>query len=152
MRYTQIFLGLRHIPILGWLTTKLMALFGPDIPLEVQIGHALRLAHRGQGVVVAPRTRIGDRVTIFHQVTIGAAEVTQAQSVSSFGGVVIDDDAILCAGCKVLAGKDPLTVGAGTIVGANAVLLKSTGEFEIWAGMPARRIGLREHRGVSAGL
>jgi len=29
-------------------------------------------------------------------------------------------------------------------VGANAVLIDSTGENEIWAGIPARKVGLRE--------
>jgi len=35
-------------------------------------------------------------------------------------------------------------VRRGTVVGANAVLLQSTGENEIWAGVPARCIGQRE--------
>jgi serine O-acetyltransferase len=37
-----------------------------------------------------------------------------------------------------------LVVAEGTIVGANAVLRESTGPYEIWAGIPARRVGLRE--------
>jgi len=36
-----------------------------------------------------------------------------------------------------------LRVGRGTVVGANAVLLESTGENELWAGVPARKVGLR---------
>ena len=38
------------------------------------------------------------------------------------------------------------TVGSGTIVGANAVVLGSTGENEIWAGNPARCVGRRTDR------
>jgi serine O-acetyltransferase len=30
------------------------------------------------------------------------------------------------------------------VIGANAVLLNSTGENEIWAGVPAQRIGFRD--------
>jgi serine O-acetyltransferase len=37
-----------------------------------------------------------------------------------------------------------LRVGRGSVVGANAVLLESTGENEIWAGVPARRVGTRD--------
>lgn len=61
------------------------------------------------------------------------------------GGYFIDiqDDVILCAGCKVLS-KGKLTIGKGTIIGANAVLTQSTGENEIWAGIPAKRIGKRD--------
>ena len=44
---------------------------------------------------------------------------------------------------KILFGEDKLIVGKGTIVGANSVLTKSTGENEIWAGVPAKRIGFR---------
>jgi len=34
-----------------------------------------------------------------------------------------------------------VTVGQGTIVSTGAVLTKSTGEYEIWAGVPAKKIG-----------
>lgn len=54
----------------------------------------------------------------------------------------IQDDVIICAGAKILC-KDKLCIGKGTIIAANSVLLKSTGENEIWAGVPAKCIGLR---------
>ena len=40
--------------------------------------------------------------------------------------------------------KGKLVVGKGTIIGANAVLTQSTGENEIWAGIPAKLIGKRQ--------
>jgi serine O-acetyltransferase len=43
----------------------------------------------------------------------------------------------------VLCKQGVLRVGRGTMVGANAVLLESTGEDEIWAGIPARCVGKR---------
>ena len=55
----------------------------------------------------------------------------------------IQDGAILCAGCAILC-KDRLIVGKGTVVAANAVLTCSTGENEIWAGVPAKCIGKRK--------
>jgi serine O-acetyltransferase len=63
---------------------------------------------------------------------------------SSFERIVIEDDVILAPGAKVLCKEGTLRVRRGTVVGANAVLLQSTGENEIWAGMPARCIGQRE--------
>lgn len=45
----------------------------------------------------------------------------------------------MCAGSKILA-KDNLVVGKNTIIAANSVLLKSTGENEVWGGIPARRL------------
>ena len=51
------------------------------------------------------------------------------------GGYSIDieDDVFLCAGCVVLC-KEHISIGKGTVVGANAVLTCSTGENERWAG------------------
>ncbi|MFQ7842579.1 MAG: acyltransferase, partial [Thomasclavelia spiroformis] len=55
----------------------------------------------------------------------------------------IKEGAILCAGAKIL-GKGQLTVGRNTIIAANAVLLSSTGDNEVWAGIPAKKIKDRE--------
>jgi serine O-acetyltransferase len=50
----------------------------------------------------------------------------------------------------VLGKAGVLQVGRGTVVAANAVLLNSTGEAEIWAGVPARRVGMRPPAGEPA--
>jgi serine O-acetyltransferase len=44
----------------------------------------------------------------------------------------------------VLCKEGVLRVGRGTVLGANAVLLESTGEGEVWAGLPAKKAGPRE--------
>jgi len=54
--------------------------------------------------------------------------------------------AVLCAGAVVLFGDDGMTIGAGTVLAANAVLTCSTGPGEIWAGAPARKIADRARR------
>ncbi len=43
-----------------------------------------------------------------------------------------------------------LTIGAGTVIGANAVLTSSTGPGEIWAGSPARKVADRGQPAASA--
>jgi serine O-acetyltransferase len=58
-------------------------------------------------------------------------------------GIEVGDDVILGAGAKVMCERGILRIGRGTVVGANAVLLDSTGENEIWAGIPARKVGIR---------
>ena len=62
---------------------------------------------------------------------------------SQFQGVVIGDDVILSPGCKILGKEGVLQVARGSVIGANAVLLESTGEDEIWAGIPAKCVGKR---------
>ena len=59
-------------------------------------------------------------------------------------GIVIEDDVILSPGSKVLCEEGVLHVRRGTVLGANSVLLQSTGENEIWAGLPARKVGMRQ--------
>ncbi|MDT4938523.1 MAG: serine O-acetyltransferase [Pseudonocardiales bacterium] len=130
---------------IGPVITELLGIYGLDLPPQVQLGEDVLFWHRGLGTVITPWTSIGDRVHIFQGVTIGGSDPTLRHRPGFFEGVRIEDDAILCAGAKVLAGSTLLTVGRGTIVGANSVLLESTGEYEIWGGIPARCLGSREH-------
>lgn len=133
----------RQLPIIGKLSYYLLKLLGSEIPMSVDVGEGFLLEHGGHGVVVHSKARIGRGVHIYQGVTIGRADIYQPMDKSKFEGVVIEDDVILCPGCKVLCKEGILKVGAGTVIGANAVLLESTGEYEIWAGSPARRVGSR---------
>ena len=76
--------------------------------------------------------------------TLGRADVYRPASASAFEGLVVEEDVILGAGSKVLCERNVLRVARGTVLGANAVLLGSTGENEIWAGIPARKVGSRD--------
>jgi serine O-acetyltransferase len=134
----------RRLPILGKLVYYVLKLLGIEIPLSVQVGKGVQLEHGGFGIVIHSKTRIGDRVKLYPGVTVGRADIYRPADQSLFEGVVIEDDAILCPGAKVLCKEGILTVRRGTVVGANAVLLQSTGEGELWAGMPARCVGMRD--------
>ncbi len=133
----------RKTPLIGKLFYYLLKLLGSEIPTSVGIGEDFLLEHGGHGVVVHSRAQIGDRVRMYQGVTLGRADIYQPMENSQFEGLQIGDDVILCPGCKVLCGEGILKVGNGTVVGANAVLLQSTGEYEIWAGSPARCVGQR---------
>lgn len=125
---------------------EILALYGVEVPAAVTVGRDLRVMHRGFGTVIHPSTVIGDRVTIYQGVTIGRADPWIDGHRSGSGTAAIEDDVVLCAGAKIIAGRDGIRVGRGTIVGANAVLTKSTGPNEIWAGAPARKIRDRSVR------
>lgn len=133
----------REIPGIGILAYYLLKLLGLEIPMTVEIGDNFEIAHGGFGVVIHPWTTIGNCVKIYPCVTVGRADIYIAIEHSHFEGVFIDDDVILSSGAKVLGKHSKLHVGKGTVIGANAVLLESTGENEIWAGVPARLIGMR---------
>ena len=133
----------RKIPVIGKLFYYLLKLLGSEIPVSVPIGEDFLLEHGGHGVVIHSKAKIGDRVRVYQGVTLGRADIYRPMELSKFEGIHIEDDVILCPGCKVLCNEGTLKVGKGTVVGANAVLLQSTGAYEIWAGSPARCVGQR---------
>ena len=133
----------RKWPVLGKLAYFGLKALGAEIPVSVVIGPGFLLHHGGVGVVIHPKTTIGARVGIYPGVTLGRADIYRPIGESKFEGIVVDDDVILGVGAKILCENGILRIGRGTVVGANAVLLKSTGEDEIWAGMPARKVGQR---------
>lgn len=133
----------REWPILGPLAYYFLKLLGIEIPLSVSIGQNFELAHGGFGVVIHPKSSIGDRVKIYPGVTLGRSDVHLPFEQSSFERIEIGDDVLLSPGSKILCKRGVLHLSKGTIVGANAVLLNSTGEDEIWAGIPAKCIGKR---------
>jgi len=141
--YTRL-VYLRRSTILRGVAYYVLKLLGAEIPSCVPVGEGFELAHGGFGVVVHSKARIGRRVKIYPGVTLGRVDIYRPASESRFEGIVIEDDVILAPGAKVLCKEGILVVGHGTVVGANAVLLESTGENEIWAGIPARCVGKRE--------
>ena len=133
----------RQWPIVGKLAYYLLKLLGAEIPCSVPVGPGFLLEHGGFGVVIHSRSVIGAGVHIYPGVTLGRADIYRPSAESKFQGIVISDDVILAPGAKVLCKEGILRVGRGTVVGANGVLLQSTGEYEIWAGVPARCVGKR---------
>jgi serine O-acetyltransferase len=134
----------RRWPVLGRLAYYGLKLLGVEIPRSVPVGVDFELAHGGFGVVIHSRTVIGNRVKVYPGAGVGRGDIYRPASQSRFEGIVIEDDVILSPGSKVLCSQGVLTVRRGTVVGANAVLLQSTGEYEIWAGVPAHCVGRRE--------
>lgn len=72
------------------------------------------------GIVIGDGVRIGKDVRIYQNVTIGLLENTPSSEASDLYPT-IGDDVIIYAGA-VLAGA--ITVGAGAVIGANAVITK----------------------------
>ena len=118
----------------------LLHLYGLDLPSSVRVGKDVSFPHLGRGTVIHPKTEIGDNVTIFHGVTVGRADAHRPEAESKFQGVVIESGAVLMTGCVGEGGPGVTVVGSRSIVAANAVLRTSTGEAEVWAGVPAKRI------------
>ena len=134
----------RESKYFGKIAYFILKILGIEIPIPVEIGKEFELAHGGFGVVIHPKSKIGKRVKMYPGVTLGRADVHLPFDRSKFKGIVIDDDVVLASGAKILCKEGTLRVRKGTVIGANSVLLESTGENEIWAGVPAKCIGERE--------
>jgi len=139
----SLLLSMRKYPFVNKVSYYTLKVLGVEMPLSVELKGKLILEHGAVGTVVHSKTSIGNNVKIYSNVTIGRADIYVPAEMSKFEKVIIEDEVILGSGCKVLCKEGVLQVAKGTVVGANAVLLQSTGENEIWAGIPARRVGFR---------
>lgn len=137
--------GLQRLPVVGKLIYLLLMIRGTDIHPDVKIGPGFRLRHGGTGIVIHPRTTIGRNVTMYQGVTMGRADVYRREVAGGIEGFEIGDDSVICAGAVIASGrKDRLILAPGTVVGANSVLTKSTERGEIWVGVPAVCVGVRD--------
>lgn len=104
---------------------------GAELPKQVLAGPGLRLPHAGRGVIIHPSCVLGAGVTIYHQVTLGI------RTGPPYVGPVIGDRAYLGVGARVLG---DVVIGAGTTVGANALVLTSTDPGSTWVGPAAHEV------------
>jgi acetyltransferase-like isoleucine patch superfamily enzyme len=93
------------------------------------------------GIVMGDHVLIGSNVTISsgrHPID-GAEPPVFARPCEPLP-IIIEDDVWIAAGAVILPG---ITLRKGTVVGANAVVTKSTEAYAIMAGAPARKIRSR---------
>ncbi len=82
------------------------------------------------GIVIHGRVRMGDRCTIYQNVTIGEDNVSE-------GVPTLGDDVVVGAGAVILG---PVTIGDRARIGANAVVLTDVPADSVAVGIPARII------------
>jgi serine O-acetyltransferase len=129
----------RRVPILGRVLRHVGYLYGFDFPASIQVGRGLSIQHRGTGTVLHPYCVIGNDVVIYHNVTVGRKRLDGSPT----GRTFIGDFSILCAGAVIATGSDDLYIGEGAVIGANTVITRNVGSWEVWAGNPARKISDR---------
>jgi len=92
--------------------------------------------------IIGNHVRIAAHVVIIPANHRIAADAIIAHQPLDMVGVKICDDVWIGAGAKILDGT---TVETGSVIGAGAVVTKSTEQYGIYAGMPARKIGDRRY-------
>lgn len=105
-----------------WLT-------GVEIHPGAVIGRRFFIDH-GMGVVIGETAEVGDDVMLYHGVTLGGRTREAGKRHPTLG-----DGVAVGAGAKILG---PVVIGAGSAVGANAVVTKDAPEDSILVGVPAK--------------
>jgi L-malate glycosyltransferase len=122
-------LHLRHVPLLPRFLVRLCVLiFHCYIPCTVEIGDGFEVGYWGMGVVLHPRVKIGRNVFVSNGVTIGGRN-------EQVGVPRIGDSVFIATGAKVLG---DITIGEGSVIGANAVVIRDVPPRSIAVGVPAR--------------
>jgi len=135
-------LYLHRVPFLPDLIDRLNEfVFHCALPHTVEIGEGFGVGHYGLGVFIHPRAQIGRNVFFGPCVHIGGQ--SQKWEVPR-----IQDNVYVATGAKILG---DVVVGEGSVVGANAVVIRSVPPRSIVAGVPARvikeNIDVYEHTG-----
>lgn len=86
----------------------------------------------GHGVVIGETAIIGNRVTLYHDVTLGGTSLKEGKRHPT-----LEDDVIVGAGAQLLG---PITIGKGARVGANAVVVKDVAADATVVGIPAHPV------------
>ncbi len=104
-------------------------LTGIEIHPAAQIGRRFFIDH-GMGVVIGETAEIGDDCMMYHGVTLGGRSLEPVKRHPT-----LQDGVTVGAGAKILG---PVTVGAGSIVGANAVVVHDVPPNSVAVGIPAQ--------------
>jgi serine O-acetyltransferase len=101
---------------------------GVEIHPGATIGRRFFIDH-GMGVVIGETAEIGDDVMLYHGVTLGGRTRDAGKRHPTLG-----DGVAVGAGAKILG---PIAIGAGSVVGANAVVTRDAPADSVLVGVPA---------------
>ena len=112
---------------------------GFECNLSADIGPGLIIPHP-QGIVIGEESVIGENVTIYNGVTLGAKKIkntSEEEAKKSCRFPTVEDYAVIYTGAKCLG---PITIGKHATVGANAVVFKDVPTYATAVGIPAKII------------
>ena len=102
---------------------------GIEIHPGATIGKGFFIDH-GMGVVIGETAEIGDNVTLYHGVTLGGVSWEKVKRHPT-----LEDNVVVGSGAKILG---PFTVGRGSKVGSNSVVVKEVPPNSTVVGIPGR--------------
>ncbi len=125
-----------HYLLGRWLSQFGRFLTGIEIHPGAKIGRGLVIDH-GMATVIGETAEIGEEVTLYHNVTLGGVSLKKEKRHPT-----IEDHVVVGAGAQILG---PIVIGAGSRIGANAVVVKEVPPDSVVIGVPGR---IRSHAGL----
>lgn len=114
-----------------------------DIHPGATIGRRFFIDH-GASVVIGETAVVGNDVTLYHGVTLGGVSWKPGKRHPT-----LEDNVLVGCGAKILG---PITVGAGSRVGANSVVIEDVPPGVTVVGIPGRIVrDIRERRMLAGG-
>lgn len=130
----SLFFASVHLSFLSKLFSLInVVLFGVECSTKTVIGPGLFIPH-SFGIVIGAYS-IGDNVTIYQGVTIGAKELDFTHQSTS--RPIIGDNVTIASGAKVLGG---IIVGDDVVIASNAVVINNIESMTTVGGVPAKII------------
>ncbi len=124
-----------------WMSHAFRFLTGIEIHPGAKIGHKFFIDH-GMGVVIGETAEVGENVTLYHGVTLGGTSLEKGKRHPT-----LEDNVVVGAGAKVLGA---ITIGAGSRIGANAVVVKAVPANSVVVGVPGQVVVRSKPRPVDA--
>ena len=127
-RVAHLFWGWRWLFLARVVSQLVRFSTGIEIHPGAVIGRRLFIDH-GMGVVIGETAVVGDDVLMYHGVTLGGTALVHEKRHPTIG-----DGVVIGAHASILG---PVTIGAHSVVGANAVVLKDAPPNSSLVGVPA---------------
>lgn len=103
------------------------------LPAEAEVGRGVELKHYGLGTVIHANARIGDDVTIYHNVTIaGQSWIGSPHKVEIEEGVLIGVGSLI-----IPRDHQGLRIGRDSVIAPGAVVVGDVPERHLATGVPA---------------
>ena len=120
-----------HVPIVASILDRVSRIwFSCWIPHTVKLGKNCSFGYGGLGCVIHSHAVIGDSVECGANVLIGG-------NARTLGVPTIEDDVYIGFGAVIIG---PITIGRGSLIGANSVVTRSIPPRSVAAGNPAQII------------
>lgn len=132
----RIYNFLKDIKFLGYIPARVLwylncSLYGNDLSMHARIAGGVRLPHP-HGILIGDRVHIKQGATILQNVTLGSKH--SHKGLQNTYSMVLEENVFVGAGAVLLG---DITVGANSLVGANAVVIKDIPENSVAVGVPA---------------